>query len=64
MSAAIAVTGARRLPRLRAVCSAWLRAQRVAVASTALYRNQLVVCASAPLTFAPERRPAPAPFIA
>ncbi len=44
-----------RWPSLSAFGAALLRSQRLAVAASALYRNQSLACSSAPLRFAPER---------
>jgi hypothetical protein len=54
MSTLVARLAPRR-SRLRAAFIAWMRAQRLALGATALCRNQLVVCASTPLQFAPDR---------
>jgi len=52
---AIVLRRALRRPSLRAFGAALVRSQQPAVAASALYRNQLPACASAPLRFAPER---------
>jgi len=54
---ALVLKRALRWPSLRAFGAALVRSQRLAVASSASYRNQCAACPSAPVRFAPERTP-------